>query len=70
MFSYGLTENEAFSCEKYFNQLCKINTNANRQDDNLKNSTLGIWVISESEVQPIKYIIGVHTGADNAVVSA
>ena len=42
----------------------------NRQEDNLKSSTLGIWVISESEVHPIKYIIGVHTGADNALVSA
>lgn len=42
----------------------------NRQDDNLKSRTLGNWVIGKSKVQQIKYIIGVNTGADNAVVSA
>lgn len=41
-----------------------------RDENNLKLRTLGIWPIGVDIVDKIKYIIGVNTGADNAVVSA
>lgn len=41
-----------------------------RDDANLKSRTLGNWVIGRDKIQRINYIIGVNTGADNAIVSA
>ncbi|MBS6726085.1 MAG: hypothetical protein KH233_01520 [Haemophilus parainfluenzae] len=41
-----------------------------RDDNNLKSRTLGVWVVGEKAASNIKYVIGVNTGADNAVVSA
>ncbi len=43
----------------------------NKKDDkNLKSRTLGRWNIAKKNLDNIKYIIGIHTGAENAVVSA
>ena len=43
----------------------------NNQDDaNLKSRTLGNWVIGKDAASKVKYIIGIHTGLQNAVVSA
>lgn len=43
----------------------------NRRDDkNLKSRTLGEWIVGENRLPKIKYIIGVNTGASNAVISA
>ena len=41
-----------------------------RDDNSLKSRTLGVWVVGEKAASNIKYVIGVNTGADNAVVSA
>lgn len=41
-----------------------------RDDTNLKSRTLGEWTIGRDKLEKIQYIIGVNTGADNAVVSA
>lgn len=43
---------------------------SDRDNNNLKSRTLGIWAISKRAAENIKYVIGVNTGADNAVVSA
>lgn len=42
----------------------------NQDDANLKSRTLGNWVIGKDTASKVKYIIGVHTGLQNAVVSA
>lgn len=42
----------------------------NQDDANLKSRTLGNWVIGKDAASKVKYIIGVHTGLQNAVVSA
>ena len=42
----------------------------NRDDANLKSRTLGNWVIGKDAASKVKYIIGIHTGLQNAVVSA
>ena len=42
----------------------------NQDDANLKSRTLGNWVIGKDVASKVKYIIGVHTGLQNAVVSA
>lgn len=41
-----------------------------RDDNNLKSRTLGEWIIGADKIEQIKYIIGINTGADNAVISA
>lgn len=41
-----------------------------RDDNNLKSRTLGVWAVGEGSASKIKYVIGINTGADNAVVSA
>lgn len=41
-----------------------------RDHYNLKSRTLGEWVIGQDKIEKIQYIIGINTGADNAVVSA
>ena len=42
----------------------------NQDDANLKSRTLGNWVIGKDAASKVKYIIGIHTGLQNAVVSA
>ena len=42
----------------------------NQDDANLKSRTLGNWVIGKDVASKVKYVIGVHTGLQNAVVSA
>lgn len=42
----------------------------NQDDTNLKSRTLGNWVIGKDAASKVKYIIGIHTGLQNAVVSA
>ena len=42
----------------------------NQDDANLKSRTLGNWVIGKDAASKVKYVIGVHTGLQNAVVSA
>ena len=42
----------------------------NQDDANLKSRTLGNWVIGKDAAPKVKYIIGIHTGLQNAVVSA
>jgi len=42
----------------------------NQDDANLKSCTLGNWVIGKDAASKVKYIIGIHTGLQNAVVSA
>lgn len=42
----------------------------NQDDANLKSRTLGNWVIGKDATSKVKYIIGIHTGLQNAVVSA
>ena len=42
----------------------------NQDDTNLKSRTLGNWVIGKDVASKVKYIIGIHTGLQNAVVSA
>ncbi len=39
-------------------------------DENLKSRTLGRWNVAKKNLDKIKYVIGVHTGIENAVVSA
>lgn len=41
-----------------------------RDRNNLKSRTLGNWIIGKDKIHKIKYIIGINTGANNAVVSA
>ncbi|MCZ4237535.1 hypothetical protein O4H25_11765 [Staphylococcus equorum] len=41
-----------------------------RDRSNLKSRTLGSWIIGKDKIHKIKYIIGINTGANNAVVSA
>lgn len=41
-----------------------------RDHHNLKSRTLGEWGIGRDKIAKIQYIIGINTGADNAVVSA
>lgn len=54
----------------------KLDTNealsygSDRDRNNLKCRTLGIWAVGKNTVKNIKYVIGINTGADNAVVSA
>ena len=42
----------------------------NQDDANLKSRTLGNWVIGKDAASKVKYIIGIHTGLQNAVISA
>ena len=42
----------------------------NQDDANLKSRTLGNWVIGKDAASKVKYVIGIHTGLQNAVVSA
>ena len=42
----------------------------NQDDANLKSRTLGNWIIGKDAASKVKYIIGIHTGLQNAVVSA
>lgn len=42
----------------------------NQDDANLKSRTLGNWVIGKDAASKVKYIIGIHIGLQNAVVSA
>lgn len=42
----------------------------NQDDANLKSRTLGNWVIGKDAASKVKYIIGIHTSLQNAVVSA
>ena len=42
----------------------------NQDDANLKSRTLGNWVIGKDAASKVKYIISIHTGLQNAVVSA
>lgn len=42
----------------------------NQDDANLKSRTLGNWVVGKDVASKVKYVIGVHTGLQNAVVSA
>ena len=42
----------------------------NQDDANLKSRTLGNWVIGKDAASKVKYIIGIHTDLQNAVVSA
>ena len=42
----------------------------NQDDANLKSRTLGNWWISKDAASKVKYVIGIHTGLKNAVVSA
>ena len=41
-----------------------------RDRNNLKSRTLGSWIIGKDKIHKIKYIIGINTGANNAVVSS
>ena len=41
----------------------------NQDDTNLKSRTLGNWVIGKDAASKVKYVIGIHTGLQNAVVS-
>src|SRR5699024_9281009 len=41
-----------------------------RDRKNLKSRTLGSWIIGKDKIHKIKYIIGIKTGANNAIVSA
>ena len=47
-----------------------LNYEEKRDDTNLKSRTLGVWKIGQDKINDIKYVIGINTGADNAVVSA
>ena len=42
----------------------------NQDDANLKSRTLGNWIVGKDAASKVKYVIGVHTGLQNAVVSA
>ncbi len=42
----------------------------NRDDANLKSRTLGNWIVGKDAASKVKYVIGIHTGLQNAVVSA
>ena len=42
----------------------------NQDDANLKSRTLGNWVIGKDAASKVKYVIGIHTALQNAVVSA
>lgn len=42
----------------------------NQDDANLKSRTLGNWVVGKDVASKVKYVIGVHTGLQNAVISA
>ena len=42
----------------------------NQDDANLKSRTLGNWWLNKDAASKVKYVIGVHTGLQNAVVSA
>ena len=42
----------------------------NQDDANLKSRTLGNWIIGKDAASKVKYIIGIHTSLQNAVVSA
>ena len=42
----------------------------NQDDANLKSRTLGNWVIGKDVASKVKYVIGIHIGLQNAVVSA
>ena len=42
----------------------------NQDDANLKSRTLGNWWLNKDTASKVKYVIGVHTGLQNAVVSA
>ena len=51
--------------------LNKFQFNESKRDrNNLKSRTLGNWIIGKDKIHKIKYIIGINTGANNAVVSA
>lgn len=41
-----------------------------RDDQNLKSRTLGEWIVGKDAIKRIAYVIGVNSGANNAVVSA
>ena len=42
----------------------------NQDGANLKSRTLGNWIVGKDAASKVKYVIGVHTGLQNAVVSA
>lgn len=43
---------------------------SNRDNRNLKSRTLGSWRVDKRKLNQIKYVLGINTGAENAVVSA
>ena len=42
----------------------------NQDDANLKSRTLGNWIVGKDAASKVKYVIGIHTDLQNAVVSA
>lgn len=55
---------------KLSNDEDKCYEGTDRDDNNLKSRTLGVWAVGKGAASKIKYVIGINTGADNAVVSA
>ncbi len=41
-----------------------------RDNGNLKSRTLGSWIVGKDMIKKVKYVVGIHPGAQNAVVSA
>ncbi|OEK63349.1 hypothetical protein ASS98_05965 [Staphylococcus equorum] len=60
---------DAFLLDKDESKEYPINE-SKRDRNNLKSRTLGNWIIGKDKIHKIKYIIGINTGANNAVVSA
>ncbi|QJI68540.1 hypothetical protein HI031_00275 [Staphylococcus haemolyticus] len=60
---------DAFLLDKDESKEYPINE-SKRDRNNLKSRTLGSWIIGKDKIHKIKYIIGINTGANNAVVSA